>query len=287
MGTHCYVGYENANGSITYAYVHYDGYPDGVGRVLLKLEEDVVRDAVDGGSMRCLSVCGGSVGAPEYLDQNEGCVTVPGLDEFEAAVMADVPYGYLLDYDSGEWQLLIADSSERSGEWLALEEEIYELDLKKETPKAPARVQDTSETGYNQTIKEATTPMRRTNEVIGFRVVNITSGEFIHTSDGGAYNYPSTGEPTPVSRGDAFRRLAAFLDDNPAQEHSNFRVEPVYRVTTPIEDAAHELGGLFESLCQRHGLDLGLNRQQIDAILAKDLEQVKNLGFITGIPGRK
>jgi len=123
----------------------------------------------------------------------------------------------------------------------------------------------------------------RTQDIIGFRVVNVDAGFFIASN--GHQNFTTDEEPTPVPRGDAFRRLAAFLDDNPGEDHQDYAVEPIYRETTPVEDAAHELGGLFESLCSRHGLDLGLSRAQIDGLLAKDLEAVKNLGFISGIPG--
>ncbi len=279
MGTHCYVGYEDEDGNVTYSYVHYDGYPDGIGKVLMEMTPEEIIEAVDGGQMRCISVV--PPHRPEYLSGNEGCETADCIEDYESEIEGNVPYGYLLDTLGDLLVYYGCGNIEHGDDWQDLG-----TVLGVRPYKARARVQHTSEPGTVGTTG-GNHPMRRTNEVIGFRVVNITSGEFIHNDGEHAYNYPSTKEPEPISRGDAFRRLGAYLDENPAQEHSNFRVEPVYRMTTPIEDAAHELGGLFESLCQRHGLDLGLSRQQIDAILAKDLEQVKNLGFTVGIPGRK
>jgi|SRR5579863_1959004 len=124
--------------------------------------------------------------------------------------------------------------------------------------------------------------MAHTNEVIGYVVQSNETAEFVHRDGEG--NFLSESEPAPIARGDAYRRLAAFLDENPDCDE-NFTVVAIYRQTTPIEDAASELGGLFESLCARHGLDLGLSRAQVNALLVKDLEQVKNLGFVVGIPG--
>jgi hypothetical protein len=125
----------------------------------------------------------------------------------------------------------------------------------------------------------------RTNDVIGFRVRKFD--DFFVDTDANGCNFSTDEEPAPVSRGDAYRRLAAWLDQNPQEDDGEYGVEAIFRETTPIEDTADELGGLFEQLCRRHGLDLGLSRAQINAILKKDLEQVKNLGFIAGIPGRR
>ena len=127
----------------------------------------------------------------------------------------------------------------------------------------------------------------RTNEIIGYRVANF-GGFFVDTTPQGV-NFTTDEEPTPIPRGDALRRMAAFLDANPDLDMEDFEVQPVYRETTPIEDTADELGGLFETLCRRHGLDLGLTRDQINAQLVKDLEAVRDgRGFgpaAFGIPG--
>lgn len=156
-----------------------------------------------------------------------------------------------------------------------LEEEAVECE------NTPTECKVTEERGTTDPL-EATKTMR-TNEIIGFRVMHPSNEMFLAADQGG--NYLTSNETTPIARGDAFRRLAAHLDDHPEVDACEFSVEPVYRETTPIEEAASELGGLFESLCSRHGLNLGLSRDQINALLVKDLETVKNLGFVTGIPG--
>lgn len=273
MGTHCYVGVEDQQeGSITYAYVHYDGYPDGVGKTALEMEPEDVINAIEGGEMRSLCCY------PDYLSQNSGSHEADDLASYEDAIEeGPVEYGYLLNGD-GEWQVYFVHG-DRAGAWVDLRAELGMA------PKAPEPVQPASEPGYTGSTG-GKDPMQ-TNEIIGFHIRNNESGECIATDPATGRNFCTFDEVTPIARGDAFRRLAGFLDQNPDADPYDFGIETVYRQTTPIENAASELGGLFEQLCKRHGLDLGLDRTQINALLAKDLEQVKNLGFITGIPGRK
>lgn len=119
--------------------------------------------------------------------------------------------------------------------------------------------------------------MQTTNEVIGYRVVRSNnecySDEYVHyTSSRG--NYTSVAEPAPIPRGDAFRRLASFLDQNPQANMDDFVVAPVYRVLTPMETATKELSGLLSSLCSRHGLNLGLSQDQIEAKIAGELKEL-------------
>ena len=128
--------------------------------------------------------------------------------------------------------------------------------------------------------------MARTNEVIGYRVCNHNVGFYVATMPHGA-NYTTDVAPAPIPRGDAYRRLAAWLDANPDAQDDDYTVDPVYRETTPIEDASNELGGLLEGLCARHGLQLGLTRQQINAQIALELQalqagSVPSVGFIAG-----
>jgi len=128
--------------------------------------------------------------------------------------------------------------------------------------------------------------MATTNEVIGFRAFHHDSGEYLHFDSSKNENYLSAIEPEPISRSDAHRRIAAWLDQSP-NNFDDFSVDPVYRELTPIETASRELGGLLESLCGRHGLQLGLTRDQINAQIAKELEQLAAGGssFVaTGIP---
>ena len=135
--------------------------------------------------------------------------------------------------------------------------------------------------------------MAKTNEFLGYRVTNEEEEYYVDTRPDGT-NFtvpidptPTASGPAPISAPDAYRRMAAFIEANPSVHVGYLYLEPVYRETTPVEDCAHELGGLLEGLLARHNCDLGLSRSQIDAILAKDLTELKNLGFIAGIPGRK
>ena len=116
---------------------------------------------------------------------------------------------------------------------------------------------------------EATKTMR-TNEITGYRVER-NDGRFIHNFSGS--NFLSSNEPQPIARGDAYRRLAAFLDANPTVE-DDFTIVPVYREMTPVESGARELGGLLTSLCQRHGITLGLSQDQVETRIARELQEL-------------
>lgn len=140
-----------------------------------------------------------------------------------------------------------------------------------------------------------TKPMA-SNKIVGYVVKN-NNGEYIAESKltpsgNREYNVIVTARPTPVSKGDAYRRLAAFVDlcehigsDLPSDEQ--FYVAPVFHEPTPLERASEELGGLLVGLCSRHGLDLGLTREQIEKQIAKELKELGAGGssFVaTGIP---
>ena len=112
--------------------------------------------------------------------------------------------------------------------------------------------------------------METTTEIIGYHVIFTYTGAFVdHNEVEGNFITPEA--PKPLRRGDAFRRLAAFLDDRPDQDEDEYKVVPVYRKPTPIETAADELGRQLESLCARHGLDLGLSKEQIRTQIAREL----------------
>lgn len=127
--------------------------------------------------------------------------------------------------------------------------------------------------------------MANTSTIIGY-VVKTQTGEYIAEPDERGYNYVTRSRPAPVGKSDAYRRLAAFLDENDGWEEDLY-VTPVFYEPTPLEKASKELGGLLESLCSRHGLDLGLTREQMEKQIAKELEELKAGGssFVaTGIP---
>jgi hypothetical protein len=114
--------------------------------------------------------------------------------------------------------------------------------------------------------------MAHTNEITGYRVINRNNGHFVDSD--GSRNWLtrySDADPTPVPRGDALRRLAAFLDANPGENYGDYTIDAVYREQKPIEATATELGDLLLDLCQRHGLKLGLSRDQIERQIASEL----------------
>jgi hypothetical protein len=132
-----------------------------------------------------------------------------------------------------------------------------------------------------------------TNTIIGYRVKN-NHGEYLaHTPEQG--DFVTETKPEPISKGDAYRRLAAYFDAPQCDDHhvgEDFYVTPVFYEPTPLEKAGAELGGLLESLCQRHGVNLGLTREQINAKLAAELAAIAADGNVGGLivglprPGR-
>jgi hypothetical protein len=114
--------------------------------------------------------------------------------------------------------------------------------------------------------------MQTTDEIIGYQVAYIPTQSFVHVTLEGE-NYIECAEPLPISRGDAFRRLAGILDQRSDLSHEDFDVVPVFREVTPLESTAKELSGLLLSLTERHGLDLGLTREQIEARIATEIAE--------------
>lgn len=108
-----------------------------------------------------------------------------------------------------------------------------------------------------------------TSTIIGCRVKN-NHGEYLdHNPKHG--NFVTETKPEPVSKGDAYRRLAAYFDapqcdDNHVEVLAH--VVAVFYEPSPMERAVRSW---VESLCQRHGVNLGLTREQINAKLAAEL----------------
>ena len=133
----------------------------------------------------------------------------------------------------------------------------------------------------------------RTNEIIGFRAFHHDSNGYLHHDPTTGQNFLSSSEPAPISRADCHRRIAAYVEQPGHENDDDFSIDPVYRETSPLEDAAAELGGLLVGLCQRHRLDLGLTRDQVNKMIAKELEAIKGgasptLGFLAGgIPSNR
>lgn len=131
--------------------------------------------------------------------------------------------------------------------------------------------------------------MANTNEIIGYRVQNDETGEFVQL-DPVAHKCFLTRDETPIlTLANAYRLLATYVEQTGEKQSVlwSFIVQPVYRQTTPVENASAELGGLLEGLCKRHGLDLGLSREKLNAQIAKELQALKegegpSVGFLAG-----
>jgi hypothetical protein len=279
MGTRSHIGVENPDGTVTYVYCHYDGYPEGgVGEKLVEMDETKARDVIGQGDMRSIGEPFASFGESWQCVRPRKAASV-GAYQDEGG---NVSYTYLLNA-SGRW--LVQASFGAGAGSLADLRQVLGMPEKSAGAGASSRA-----TVVQSDPLEETIPMR-TNEITGFRVIHIPSGRAIN-HDGNGYHWISnvgSVEPEAVPRGDAFRRLAAYLDTNPNQPIRDFEVKPVYRESTPIEDASSELAGLLEGLCTRHGLNLGLSRKQMEAQIGKELAQLGVGGstFVaTGIPRR-
>jgi hypothetical protein len=106
-------------------------------------------------------------------------------------------------------------------------------------------------------------------QVIGYRV-RLPNGTFVN-SDGRV-----SFEQEPCTQAAAYRRVADFLSLN--LNASAPEIVPVTRILTPIETASRELGDQLQSLLRRHGLDLGLSREQIERRIAQELAEFGAIG---------
>jgi len=87
MSTHAIVGYELPNGKFKIAGIHYDGYMEGVGKLLIKYfnSEKLAIKLISGGYMRSIS----GEGVPDYEAVQERdetsaqYVEKPDVDEIE------------------------------------------------------------------------------------------------------------------------------------------------------------------------------------------------------------
>ena len=116
--------------------------------------------------------------------------------------------------------------------------------------------------------------MATTNEIVGFQAFHHDRGQYLHFDPETGRNFLSQEEPLPISRADVHRRIAAYIEQPGCENDDDFSVDAVFRQLSPLETASQELGGLLTSLCARHGLSLGLSREQIEAQIAKELQEL-------------
>lgn len=117
------------------------------------------------------------------------------------------------------------------------------------------------------------------DKIIGYRVINHDTGMFVNTNEQG-HNFRSYDEPLPISRGDAYRRLAAYLDEHPDADENDFSVEPVYQEISPIERTAEDLAGRLHALV---GDSLGLSEEQMRLQIASELTTFTSLAKRFGV----
>ena len=108
MGTNALIGLET-NAGIAYRYVHYDGYPEGVGLELLAYKtqaEQIVMSAADRGSDREDGVSADTIpGRILDLPDTRAPVRIPDRQTFLEYARGWVNYAYL--WDGQQW--LVAD----------------------------------------------------------------------------------------------------------------------------------------------------------------------------------
>jgi hypothetical protein len=117
---------------------------------------------------------------------------------------------------------------------------------------------------------------------------------YIHYNENTGRNYVDPSQPPPVSRGDAYRRLGAFMDENPGFPFDT-DIVPVYEPVEPpkpvrsgIDGAVGELSCLLQNLCGRHGIALGLTDDEVKARIALELKSLgaKNAEEVLALAGR-
>ena len=140
MSTRCRIGIENNDGTITSIYCHNDGYPEGVGSVLVYnyKTEDKIRKLLSLGDMSSLgtepidnphawdSFSSGSdfMSTWELLNQEDKCntyksrgedcpaITHNDLDTYIKDTIDGCDYGYL--FKDGQWYMFDYDNNELS-----------------------------------------------------------------------------------------------------------------------------------------------------------------------------
>jgi hypothetical protein len=100
MGTRSIVGIQEKDNTITNIYVHWDGYPDGVGAVLLAhyASEERIRALMASGSHSTLGA-----------DPQEGAYGGEDDEAIRTRTWPDAGQEYVYLYRSGEWHVAACD----------------------------------------------------------------------------------------------------------------------------------------------------------------------------------
>jgi hypothetical protein len=96
MSTRSLIGIENLDKSISYAYCHWDGYPEGVGKDIVGMDRNAARDLINNGDM---SAVGEPYGGDDVVHRACG-----GIDEFrDARSDHGCDFAYYIDL-TGVWR---------------------------------------------------------------------------------------------------------------------------------------------------------------------------------------
>jgi hypothetical protein len=104
--------------------------------------------------------------------------------------------------------------------------------------------------------------MAKQMKIIGYEVETF-DGYFVMTGGDIDSDVPE------CTLAEAYRRVGEYIDRNPTMPVPV--IHNVERESTPLESASSELGNLLVNLCERHGLNLGLTKDDIERQLAKEL----------------
>lgn len=115
MSTRSNIGIENEDGSVTYVYCHYDGYPSGVGKDIVNMSRREARALINRGDMSC-------VGEHYHETRSEPWEDVcaqSATSIADYAQKADNDYAYVINRH-GTWKF----KSYRDNTWRSLKREL-------------------------------------------------------------------------------------------------------------------------------------------------------------------
>lgn len=139
MATRSNIGYENEDGTVTYVYCHFDGYPSHNGQILVDYYTDLnrVKALVSYGDMSCLEPRFEPANAGHSQDDPEGGVVIyygrdcgengtePRTKSYSDLLDLMEEYAYVMK-PSGEWLMTSRYPSESKGIWRPVEMELNE-----------------------------------------------------------------------------------------------------------------------------------------------------------------
>lgn len=111
------------------------------------------------------------------------------------------------------------------------------------------------------------------NLLLGYVVQDISDYFVHHDFARTPQTWLSDEEPLPIPAPDAYRRAAQYMQEHP--EAPMPLILDVERELTPLEKTASDLGQRLTSLCNMHGLDLGISQDEIDEQLARELTALR------------